>query len=100
MENRPYVWNMRPLGTHKGLPQDTPSCAGSRIFLLPVKSNGFANRNHLSPILARGPQPRMPPLYQRTATLYYKWETRSHADDPRAEPLPAWRDAPRVEVVS
>ena len=61
---------------------------------------GFANRNHLSPILARGPQPRMPPLYQRTATLYYKWETRSHADDPRAEPLPAGRDAPRVEVVS
>ena len=55
---------------------------------------GFANRNHLSPILARGPQPRMPPLYQRTAILYYKWETRSHADDPRAEPLPAWRDAP------
>ena len=33
---------------------------------------GYANRNHLSPILARGPQPRMPPLYQRTATLYYK----------------------------
>ena len=56
---------------------------------------GYANRNHLSPILARGPQPRMPPLYQRTATLYYKWETRSHADDPRAEPLPAWRNPTR-----
>ena len=94
------MWNMGPLGTHKGLPQDTPLVLASVSSFCRSSRYGFANRNHLSPILARGPQPRMPPLYQRTATLYYKWETRSHADDPRAEPLPAWRDAPRVEIVS